>query len=227
MSDYRGIVKHVSYWRGIVHRWSTSYSLTAAGSPVIDTAACEILLSNDDLMCFGQSAADGGTYECAIYNAGGGTPLATYTAFDYETPSTWILHAGAATWDVAETINSDTGLESALVVDWPAGVSKSGKPVAFRKWFHAVPQSGTAPKTPDVPAASLTKLQAQAAALQVCLTSGYGLNLGNAGRVAGSPVVSAYYGNHQMPRGRRRKKVTLSTPNGKISLSDLVDIAGE
>lgn len=206
MTDYRAVVRHVRYWRGAIHRWSTSYEFTGSG-PTPGAAAAQILLTADDKMCYSAaSPVTGGTYQCEIYLASGGTPVGNYVAFPYATYASWIPHA-ATGWPGAHTGTAEPVAEVALLVEWAGGLSSSGKPVKFKKWYHAVPESSPAAAgAVDVNPAAVTSLQAQALALQTCLSPTYGLVLGNSRRLAGtSPVVLPYYGNHQMPRGRRKR----------------------
>lgn len=223
MAQYRMIVKHVAYWRGAIHRWSTSYQFqgTAAAPSVAD---CETLLNADQAMCYSPTAAKwGGAYECVAYNAGGGAPLATYVAFDWTTPASWVAYSSTAY--ATRTVNPDQNLEVACLVEWPAGLSSSGKPVVFRKWFHAVPISSAAVAgNPDLTSGQLTLLTSTAVTLTNCLAASH-LLLSTGARYAGTPVVSPYFANHQMPRGRRRK--ALVTASGKytgptISLPDVI-----
>jgi len=171
-------------------------------------------MAADSKMLFPGTAAQGGTYECQIYNqASGGVPIATHVAFNYADPSTWVAPAGTV-WASGGSLNEPP--EAALLVEWAAGLSSSGKPVKLRKWYHMVPTSrGTGVNPPDVVAADLTALQVQAQAI-VGVLGAKGLSLGSAtGRLAGVASVSPFYGNHQMPRGRRRKP--LVTASGKYT----------
>lgn len=214
MGQYRMIVKHVAYWRGEIHKWSNSFQFqgTAAAPTATD---CQTLLTAVKTMCFSDtssSAAFGGAYECVAYNASGGAPLATYVAFDWTTPATWIPYNSTA-WPSAGTV-PDSSLEVALLVEWPAGLSSTGKPVQFRKWFHAVPQStAAAPGQVDIASAKVTALTAAAVTLTNCLASSH-LLLSTGARYAGTPVVSPYYANHQMPKGRKRKLTKISLSGG-------------
>jgi hypothetical protein len=204
VTNYRGIVRHVRYWRGNVHRWSTVYHYGGVASPSIDATACHDLLTADSKMCYGTSNADGGVYSCEIYNADtGGIPLAVYTAFDWTTPGSWV-HPGGAGW-ASSTGDLEPQAEVALLVEYPVGLSRTGKPVTLRKWYHAVPQSLAVAGGVDIPSGIVTSLEAAALELQTTLAP-YGLAMNSpAGRSPGAPVVLPHYGNHQMPRGRRRK----------------------
>lgn len=213
--SYRGVVRHVRYWRGAVHRWSTVYQFVGTPSTTIDAGACTALLTADDKMCYGNGiAANGGTYECSIYNvASGGVPIANVVRFDWETPGAWIAYAATSWGSVTGTFSNNA--EDALLVEWHAGLSSSGKPVSLRKWYHAVPIITAASNAQNVAAANVTSLTTAANALVNVLGS-YGLTLGSsAGRFAGSAFVQPYLANHQMPRGRRRR--ALVTASGRYT----------
>jgi hypothetical protein len=225
MTDYRAVVDHVGYWRGTIHRWSTSYSFTGSGTAP-NTAACSTLLLADDKMCYTPTTSlNGGTYECRIYAASGGVPIASYTRFDWTIPGDWIAFNGSG-WGATHTVANATQMECALLVEWAAGVSSTGKPVNFRKWYHAV-KASVAPGEGlgDILTADITTLTTQAEAVATCLAPTYGLVMGNARRLAGtSPVVSSFYVNHQMPKGRKRKLVVLGGSGIGLSPSDPVII---
>lgn len=204
MTNYRAQVHHVRYWRGQIHRWSTVYHFGGIPSPALDAAAAKLVLEADDAMCYTNTNIYGGTYECNIYDADtGGVPVASVTLFDWQTPSSWIVYGGEG-WQTTAPPPCDDA-EVALLVEASLGLSKTGKPVNARKWYHAVPQTNQPLGAPQVSAADITKLTAQANLIYTCLST-YGLSANSpSGRLPGTPVVKAYYGNHQMPRGRRRK----------------------
>lgn len=115
-----------------------------------------------------------------------------------------------------------SGAETALVVEYPAGLSKTGKPVTIKNWYHAVPVSAPVGGAPDVSAADLLTLAAKAGEIKGVLGS-KGLVLGSkSGRIAGDPRVLAYYGNHQMPKGRRKKR----TATGALTDVQLIELLG-
>lgn len=212
MGNYRFIVGHVRYWRGAIHRWSNSFEFTGSLTGTA-AAACVALQTQVATVCY--SSSPGGIYETRMYNAGGGVPLATQTNFDWETPGSWIAYSGSG-W-AGTSASYEKAAEVALGVRWPAGFSSTGKPVFFRKWFHAIPQSAAAsPGAVDITSAQITVLQPKVDALATCLSSGYGLVMGNGSRIASDPsTISPYYENHQMPRGRRRKP--LVTASGRYT----------
>nr|CRY96106.1 hypothetical protein [uncultured prokaryote] len=223
MTDYRFVVRHIGYWRGAPHTWTTSYGFTGSGGATPDAAACSTLLSKDSAMCYSSSSGSvqGGAYECEVYASGGGVPIASYVAFDHTTPSSWVAYSASA-W-ATKTTSAENIMEVALLVEWPAGVSRTGKAVKFRKWFHAVKASSVTPPAHDVSTADVTALTTGAMTLQSCLSTTYNLSLGNSRTLVGSPTVQPFYSNHQMPKGRRRK--ALVTAGGRYT-GPTVDVPG-
>jgi hypothetical protein len=207
------VVKHVRYWRGAIHKWSTSYQFR--GSAAAPSAAdCQTLLVNESPLCYQPSTGIwGGAYECVAYAASGGAPLSSYTHFDPDTPSSWIGYSASGWSSFTRTFES--AAEVSLQIEWPAGLSSTGKPVFFRKWLHAVPTSAAVTGgAVDIAAADVTALTAKAVLLTNCLASS-NLLLSTGARYAGTPVVASYYANHQMPKGRRRK--ALVTASGRYT----------
>jgi hypothetical protein len=201
---YRAVCRHVRYWRGVVHHWSTVYQFVGTPSAGITLTDAQQVLAIDNAMLYGTGPNAGGTYECAIYDqASGGVPLVTYTAFNPAAPASWLVGPGTAWPTTAAGLEKQA--EVALQVTWAAGLSHSGKPVHLRKWYHMVPVASSTGGSADVLPAAVTALQAEAQAMNGVL-GGKGLTLGtSSGRIAGLASVLPFYGNHQMPRGRRRK----------------------
>jgi hypothetical protein len=214
MGNYRGVVRHVRYWRGNIHRWSTVYNFTGSGSYVPGTADAHNLLLADAKLCYPAGAVDQGIYECQIYNnATGGTAIATYTNADWENPATWIPPGGTGWTTTGLGFNANA--ETALVVEWAAGSSSSGKPVTLRKWYHSVPGSEVVGNGTQISGTDITSLTAAAQSL-VGVFAANGLVLSSAsGRLAGVAKVLPYFGNHQMPKGRKRKP--LVTAGGRYT----------
>lgn len=211
MSNYRMVARHVRYWRGVVHRWSTVYQFTGTLASGSYAAAIAVLATMEGKVNYCQSGAvDGGLYEIALYNSSsGGVPVAVATYFPYATPGSWIPYTSTG-WAVTSSILTPAA-ETSLQVEWAAGLSSSGKPVHYRKWYHSVPQvAGTEP-TQDIPSGTLTSLTT-AFTTGIAGISALGIQLGSGSRLAATtPVVSPFYGSHQMPRGRRRKVAKLTS----------------
>jgi len=206
MAEYVVVVEHQDYWRGNEHKWSTVYPYvgTLSGSP---TSSLTEVRDLDAAMCYPDPTTPGTILGASLYNVTAkGSPIATVAGRSY----------------LGTDWNHDTSLTAAepnrevcAVVEWSAGLSSTGKPVKFRKFIHAVPIkcAGVAPGLIDD--TSVSNLQATADELIIAM-AGVGLAMGNARRFVGSTVtVPVFYGNHQMPRGRRKKRARLTLGNGQ------------
>lgn len=204
MAEYRAVVRHVRYWRGNIHRWSTVYRFSGTVSSGDIPTAIGYIHNMEQAVCYpAPGGGGGGIWEIAFYNqASGGVPISVTTYFDPSTPGTWIPYDGSAWSSLTTALEGNA--EVALQVKWLAGLSSSGKPVAFRKWYHAVPQLASGNTAPDVSTGNRTSIQ-NVIQSQLAPVAGLGLLLGNSSRIAAAtPVVQAFFGNHQMPRGRRK-----------------------
>lgn len=195
MAVYRYQVVSVGLWRGKIKRWNTTFHYSSSAS----TSAIYSRMQASGYPAPGDAAGacSGGTASIAVYNAAGGPPLSNTIYFDWETPSTWIPYTGTYWSTIPAGTKLDAAGESALVLEGNmTGLSKTGKPVKTRKFFHAVPsRSAAAYNDPDVPAAVVTAFQ-----------SGWGtLYMANpAGVQPASVTALEWYGNHQRVRGRRK-----------------------
>lgn len=224
MTNYRIVVRHVRYWRGLPHKWSTVYPFVGTITSGNYGAAIAAIKTMEQSVCYALTGpVEGGIWEIALYNqSSGGVPQDIVTYFDPDTPGSWVAYTGSA-WSAASE-QLVPAAEVALGVRWAAGLSSSGKPVFFRKWYHAVPQVATAGATPDVSSANITTLVA-ALTTGINAVGGLGAPMGSGGRLAAlTPVVSPFYENHQMPRGRRRK--ALVTAGGKYT-GPSIQVPGE
>lgn len=210
-AEYQLVCRHLSWWRGEVHKWSTVWPLVSTAEGVSWTIYLQDQLATvDSQICyFGPDGGEGHLYQADFYSKDlGGMPILTTTYGSDTVPSDGSLPSGGAY--VSSTAIMQTPLETCLIVDFSAGLSKSGKPVQFRKYFHAVPQSTATDGAPDISPADRAAVNALAASVNSVI-AGSNLLHGNARRLAGDPYVSQWYGNHQMPRGRRRKKIVTSS----------------
>lgn len=211
MTDYRMVARHVRYWRGAVHKWSTVYPFTGTLTSGNYAAAIAALATMEDKVNYMKSGeVSGGLYEIALYNqASGGVPIAVATYFPWATPGSWVPY-GALGWS-ARTYEVNPAAEVAMQVEWPAGLSSSGKPVSFKKWYHSVPNLQNVPPAFDISTTDKTGLTTALTA-GIAAISGLGIQLGHGSRLAATaPVIRQYFGNHQMPRGRRRRPVEVSS----------------
>lgn len=205
MTEYAAVVRHVGYWRGTIHRWSTVYPFVGEAA-LSGTTAVDAVKTVDDALCWGPSENDGGIFESSLYDlTHKGMPIETNTYFDYTDPGAWLGYGGAG-WTEGTGLIYDPSLETAMLIEWAGGIGRTGKPVTFKKWIHAVPRSNSTVGVPDLNDPVLSDLLAEANTVQTIL-SGHGLLMGNSRRLAGDAHVNHYYGNHQMPKGRKRKKV--------------------
>jgi len=221
MTDYRVVVRHVGYWRGTVHKWSTVYPLTGALSSGDYGTVLDAYHDLDDGVCYPDpSGNNGGVWEVALYDqATGGVPIAVQTYFDPDTPGSWVKYSGAG-WS-STTVANEKVAEVSLQVEWPAGLGRTGKPVLFRKWYHAVKISVAAEGGSDIAAGDVTALGTFIHA-QTAIAAGLGVPMGNSSRLAATtPVVLTHYGAHQMPRGRRKRVAALTQAQGQTILNIL------
>lgn len=226
MTNYRVVVRHVRYWRGEIHKWSNSFSYTGSLSQPIGPGALDNVVTFVSRLCYRAPTPAAGIWQAAIYNLdAGGTAIYTLNRFDPDVPGSWTPYDGSA-WPSGLTSDFEANAEVALLVEFPGGQSKSGKPVSFKKWFHAVPASNPDAGAPQIPALTLSGLEATAGQLVGALGS-YGLVMGRGGRFAGSPRVPAFYGNHQMPRGRRRKTIKDLSATNKFLQGLLAEKSGQ
>ena len=215
MTEYRAVNRHVRYWRGNIHKWSTVYQFSGSVASADYPTLLGRLLDLENAVCYpAPGGGGGGIWEQALYNqSSGGIPVSVVSRFDPDTPGTWIPYSGSAWSSLTTALEGNA--EVALQVEWLAGLSSSGKPVRFRKWYHAVPQLASGNTAPDVSSTNRTSI-AGLIQSELSAIGGLGAPLGNSSRLAGAtPEVLAFYGNHQMPRGRRRKP--LVTAGGRYT----------
>lgn len=216
MSNYRVVVRHVRYWRSKIHKWSTVYQFSGTASSSNYPAIIAAIHSMEqDVLYPGNTPGQGAIWEIALYNsASGGVPVSVATYCDPATPSSWVDYLGAVWPDLTHVL--ETSAEVSLTCYWLAGLSVSGKPVRYRKWYHSVPVSTAVNGNADLASGTATAIKNR---LQsgLATVSGLGLTLGSGSRLAGTtPTVQGDYGNHQMPRGRRRKPTKISSQDAHL-----------
>lgn len=216
MTNYRAVARHVRYWRGVIHKWSTVYPLSGTLASSNYTAALSALFTMEQKLLFPSSGiVGGGIWEMALYNADtGGVPISVTPLFDPNTHADWISYTGTV-WTGVGSRQLETAAETALQVEWPAGVSRTGKTVHFRKWYHSVPTSASSAGAQDIGTDDIASI---VTALEdgIASVAALGAPMGIAGRLAAmTPEVSPFYGNHQMPRGRR--KLTSSAKQSSLN----------
>lgn len=200
-------IDHARYWRGAAHRWSTTYFLSGSTPSGGDfaTLAGQLVAMESEIL-YTAPTDSGGFLEARGYGTGGGAPAYVDSYGELTTPSTWVAYSGSA-WAAESEPQYENAAEVAMLLRIPlAGLSSTGKPVFGRKFYHSVPVSnspGTA--DPDILSTTITALQAELALLNNGSLTGGRRVISNNGRLPSSnPVVEPFFGNHQMPRGRKR-----------------------
>jgi hypothetical protein len=202
MTDYRMVTRHVGYWRGANHRFSNVWRFSgtlASGDYATAIAAMKTL---EQGVHYIGAALTGGLWKIDLYNQGsGGIPVASSIYFDPDTTASWVAYTATA-W-ASHTPLRNSVLEAAAQVTWLAGVSSTGKPVRFRKWFHSVPINPASAPAAEITTADQTSIQ-NLCQTQLAVIAGLGAPQGIGGRLAATTAVcDRFYVNHQMPRGRR------------------------
>lgn len=194
------VVTHTDSWRQTSdHKWTTVYPYVGTLSGLV-LADVDAFLSLDAALCYNGTTGGGFISHGAFYDlTAKGSPLFQESVVLPYSGSDWVTAAGA--------VGQELNREVAAVLEWPGGLSRTGKPITFKKWIHAVPLSpSTAGGSDDIDGATATALKATMASI-VTHFAGQGLAMGNARRFAGTGyIVRSVYENHQMPKGRKRPK---------------------
>lgn len=194
MAVYRYQVVCVGFWRGKVKRWNTTfYDNTNISTNALHTAMQAAGYKPDGDVT---GACSGGVASIAVYNASGGAPISNTVYFDWETPASWIPYTGTTWSGIDNTTPLDASGESAaVVIGHLPGLSASGKPMATRKYLHAIPsRTATDYTDPDIDPTT-----------QALLVSTFGNFMSSPAGVEPTTITtSPYYLNHQRVRGRRR-----------------------
>lgn len=211
MANYRIQVEHARYWRGQPHRWSTVYHMNLAATRApIDASACDAFAAAEKPVIYPGAQQQNGISSVSIYGPAGGLPIASKVYFDWKTPASWVNTGVGSAW--ASTTAALEAAEVCAVAQWPTGLSKTGKPIYLRKWYHGAPSSVSG-SAQDIAVAQQAQLVTALNALTASLSSTYGLIYASpTGAIPGTPTVRPFYGNHQMPRGRKLKLLDV---NGK------------
>lgn len=201
------VIDHAILWRGAPHRWSTVYNLSGTTPVSSDQYALmeELLAIENDILPPSVSE-NSGFLRARFYNGSGGAPTYTINFGVLETPSTWAPYAsGTVPWtSVAEGL---APAEVCFNIKTPlTGLSSSGKPVHLEKYFHGVPAYDS---SGELASGIQTAINSAVAPWASGLATGARVVISPSGRQSSSaPTVQPYCGNHQMPRGRKRKSVS-------------------
>lgn len=214
MAKYEAQVVHVRWWRGKPKRWTTRwpYYGTVSGA----ASGLDALRDAVSAICYAPSSSPngyGGIAAIRLYNlTTGGVPVLVRTYFDWQVPSAWVGYT-AGGWGSGRTAVPEGVGEGAMMLSYPAGLSKTGKPVAFRKFIHAIPGTDVSTGGAQIPPASVTSLTAAANAIPGVLAP-IGLAFGDGVRLGGTAQIDTYFVAHQMVRGRRKKQLNKQQTDG-------------
>lgn len=220
-------IKHARYWRGVPHAWSTRYIISGPtpDSTTFFNIAAELLQIERDILYGGSGGGTvGGFLETRTYTGQGGAPTNVVTYGQLATPSSWLTYNGAP-WVGITGLDFVDAAEACFEVRTPLqGLSSRGKPVYLRKFFHSVGQV-QGDYSGNLPAAAVTQIAPHIAPWTNGSLPGGRVIISPSGRQSsGPPTVQPYLGNHQMPRGRKRRALATSS-NASGLLSQLLNVA--
>lgn len=198
-----------SPWRTGLHNWSLTGNHSGSSFDAADAQTFMEGTSSPFALCFGPfiSVTDTVVVRSAYYDGHTSTPVweATYDT-DHPAP-TPLVPTGVA----MEETSDQMPLEACVVLEALAGLSTKTKPVYLRKYIHAIPADNTTTGLTGIEWTFASGSGAADAAKAMGDGSWFGsrVYISPTGR---QPLSSAWKplaacGNHQMPRGRKKKKV--------------------
>lgn len=214
------------YWRGILTKWNNRYILSGVDPSASDATATINALKGIEDNIHPEVPAGGaiGFLEGRAYSGSGGAPIATvtYGAAGVATGQTGFAGPGLTT-PVQPVFGP---MEVCLDIRVPlAGLSSRGKPVFCRKYIRGwgitdFDGSGAA----QLPSDWITAIEGFVAPWHTGLGPNSYVVIGRSGRQpSGAPVCEPFLGNHQKPRGRKRKATVPPTS----LLSTTLQLAGD
>jgi hypothetical protein len=204
----RLVIDHARYWRGAPHQWSTQYFFNGSTPGSSEWLSIDTALTTMEAAVLFLSTGAGGFVAVKGYSTAGGPPVYTRAIGEVPTPSSWSPYVGSD-WSSASGYVYNVEAEACVLVSIPlTGLSSKGKPVYARKFLHSVAQPSTSVSgaAASLPAGVVTAMETSLAILNTGFGSGGRRVISMAGRLPSSnPIVEPFLGNHQMPRGRKRK----------------------
>lgn len=215
-------IEKQAFWRGVPHTWVNRYILSGSTPTVADaTSVMNALHGIEDKIHAAVPAGNGvGFVQARAYATTPGPPFATV---NYNVS----LTAGTATGFNPSGTGS-AGFESAFELETCAlvetkltGLSTTGKPVYLRKFFRGCGDSAIS-YTSATPLPS--SIISAVATLTAPWTSGLGgtsyVVIGSKGESAASPpALRPFLAARQVPKGRKLKKVTVTTAQVQAALN--------
>jgi hypothetical protein len=199
-----------SPWRTGMHTWSLTGNHSGSSFDATDAQTFMTGTASPFALSFGPfiSTTDTTVIRAAYYDGIASTPVweATYDT-DHPAP-TPLVPTGAA----MSSASPQEPLEACVILEAYAGLSSRTKPVYLRKYIHAIGVDNVAASDTGVVWTYHSGGGAAAAAAAMGNGSWYGTRvyISPTGRqpLSGAWVPVAAVGNHQMPRGRKRKITT-------------------
>lgn len=202
------------YWRGAIHNFSIvgNHSGTSFGQS--DAQAFMEGTSSPFALTFGPLMSSGLSVVASRYYDGQNSAPVFVNLYNTGNPAPTPLVPTGAAWGSDITLEDYLPLEVCADLSSEVGLGKTSKPVYNRKFLRGVPQgavgSGTGGETvwgSPAPAAVVT------AVAKLGNGDWYGgrTYISPNARSANNWLISAYPGNHQIPRGRKAKATSTSS----------------
>lgn len=214
-------IEKQGFWRGKVHTWVNRYIMTGPDPTTTDAQSVITGLKNieDAIHPLASMHAGVGFVQGRAYGAAGGSPL---TTVDYNVglaPGTATGFAGSCGFSPASTLAVCCAVTSRSSV-----LSATGKPVFLKKYFRGCGGSEEVEAGSPISGTILAAVNAAAApwATGVGGTFYTVTGLVNPGPWA-SPQAQSYYEERQVPKGKKRKKTTLTQKQSSNLLESLIE----
>jgi hypothetical protein len=214
-----------SPWRLGLHKWGLVANHSGPSfSTLADIRNFMEGVTSPFALCFGTfinpDASHGTTgttnlvVRWAYYDGINSAPLLEQTYSLASLPPTPLLPTGTS-WTSQGSATHNEPLETCVLLEAPCGLNVRNKPVKLKKFIHAVPTGNTQP----IDSGTAIGWTLSGTAPTAALTLGNGSLYGSRVLIAPSGKQPATNGwtvnpvpsNHQMPRGRKRKKVAVSS----------------
>lgn len=211
-------IKVTSQWRGTEHVWSLVSSHSGATLTPESAAFAFVQAVWNSVIAHFIAAPQVALTYVSGWDYYDGTDSASLYSAEYASSAASVT-AGWLQSEYGDAYTSAvgvSGLECCVVLEAPVGLSKTGKPVTLKKFIHAVP--GGISTAPDTPPYGGSGADALALKLGDGSLPGSRVLISASGK-QGTWAPALYFGNHQMPRRRRKAS------SGGASLVELAAIA--
>jgi hypothetical protein len=217
-----------AYWRGQQHLFQNAYWIS--GNPgASDMAAVIAELQSIENAVF-PTVGGGigvGFVRAKGYSPGTGPALVEVDYNESESPGTATGFTGPP-FPAYYSLNWTNTLEVCLEVVTPlSGTSSRGKPVSNRKYFRGFGATvAEDQRVTPIDARDLAVIAATCLPWKTGMTPSNYVVIGKSGRQAsGVPTAQNFLGNHQVPRGRKKKVSSSASSSFEAILGDAAHIA--